>query len=1189
MYLRSITLQGFKSFPDKTVLEFDRGMTAVVGPNGSGKSNIADAVRWVLGEQSTKNLRSSKMEDVIFGGTRQRAAHGFCRVVLSLDNTDRRLKSDTDTVDIAREYYRSGESKYLINGKTVRLKDVNELLMDTGLGRDGYSIVGQGKIEEIISSKSSDRREMLEEASGISHYRYKRAETIKKLELAEDNLIRLRDIMSELESRVGPLARQAKKAESFLILADKRKHLEIGLLLIRLENARNGLRDVENKLAAVSAQYESTDHAVAELISAIDKADENAKLTTAQIETLAAQKQELERQISDKESAVRVALVTAEHAREDAERIKRQNDSDADQTESVKCEISAQEAKIAEIADDLEKSRSRQESLTRELSAARAESGKLTGDLKTLSDELARVILDISHCDVDRGSAESTIDEINIRLVDLDDELARLKQDAIDNQIACSASEAEQAAARENFDSVKNSLEGAKLKLSLRNDSSSEAKDALDSLRLRLADAKNKLNFLLDAEKNMEGYAGAVKAVIKAGNGGRLPGIEGTVASLIKTDEMYQTAVETALGAAVQHIVTSSDNDAKKAIYYLKSNELGRCTFLPVSSIKGKRLDAPGIDGSFGYIGLAEELIDYDPVYEDVMLYLLGRTVIAEDLDCATVMAKKYSYKFKIVTLDGQVINAGGSMTGGSKAQSSSFLARGGNIEHFKSEIDSLEKAIVEADKRLRTAEAGRGEAQAEVSALESELVRASDRRYKADEAYRAAQTALDNVSARLSQTEAQRAVAVSRLDQLKKSAISAVDLKNELEKGADDLRKRMSELSDSGADKDDELHALEISLAELNLNIVALYKEKESASARLDELRSRLLDISERSSELSSEYDAALERIDRLNREAETAKLAVEALKKSVEAIDIKTAELVVFRSGCENEVSSGRNEERELTETREKLAQERVRLEQKRDSLAESAQNADSVLWNEYQLTEREARKLDIIIDDPVQAGRDLASLKAQIKALGNINVGAIDEYKEVSERYEFMKKQLDDVEKSKKELLELTAELTKTMTDRFNEVFMRINDYFAQAFSKLFGGGTASLYLENETDLLDSEIGVKAQPPGKNVRNMNLLSGGEKGLCAVALIFAILRESPAPFCIFDEVEAALDDVNVVRYAEYVRSMTDSSQFILITHRRGTMEEADTLYGVTMQDEGISKLLKLNTAQTAAQLGLD
>ncbi|MCR5041452.1 MAG: chromosome segregation protein SMC [Clostridia bacterium] len=1177
MYLRSIALQGFKSFPDKTVLDFERGLTAVVGPNGSGKSNISDAVRWVLGEQSAKTLRSGKMEDVIFGGTNSKTAHGFCRVTLTLDNADRALNNDADLVEVTREYYRSGESNYKINGKNVRLKDVNELFMDTGLGRDGYSMVGQGKIEELVGAKSSDRRDMLEEASGISHYRYRRAETLRRLESAEDNLVRLRDIMGELESRVGPLKRQAEKAEKYLALADSRRTLEIGLWLLDAAREERRLKDARNKLTVAEAQYADTASKLENVVKLTEEADEAVRAETVRIENLQRESGELDSLAAEKESESAVLRANAENEKALAQQIENTISRDSDAADELSLRIKTNAEEKAAVEKKIEDANARRDKAAQELAGARKQSGELSGDIKELADELASLTVRISESTVGAKSAQSSADELGSQLV-----TSRADRDALAEKAKELAAVSEKAKkqlgeCRDKRTGAANVLEGLRMKQSLRLAALEKANARYNELSVRLADEKNRLSFLVETEKNMDGYYGSVRAVVKAASQGRLTGIRGTVSKLIKTDPKYAVAIETALGAAVQNIVTETDADAKRAIRFLKDNDLGRCTFLPLNSVTDRGAHAPDLRREEGVFGRASELVDYDSEYAVIISSLLSRTVVADDLDTASALAKRHGYKFRIVTLDGQVINAGGSFTGGSRGNNTAFLTRSGSIEEMKKRVEARQAELREADDRRRSAEAEANSLRTQISAAEAENDEAAKLFYDANLAAESAAADVKNNADRLSVLNAAVSMLEARIKAFSGRSAEANAEIASLEEQSGRIKEELDQKSGRSADALDLEKAAQDRLNEINLELVGLVKEKESLEQAASELRDRLAAGSEQAGRLSEEREQHLLAARDMEARADGIKNEALGLRRGAEERRSSIADCVSARQSREQRSSELRAEERELSDLREKLAAERVRLEAERENAEAGVTEADNRLYAEYSLTRREAAELGITIEDPPEARKELASVRSRIRALGTVNPSAAEEYKEVSERYEFMKKQLDDVEKSKKELTDLTKELTEEMAARFKKSFDEINGHFSDAFTRLFGGGTAKLYLEDENDLLESDISVRAQPPGKNVRSMNLLSGGEKGLCAIALIFAILKANPAPFCIFDEVEAALDDVNVRRYAEYVRSMADNTQFILITHRRGTMEEADTLYGVTMQDEGISKLVKL------------
>ena len=1189
MFLKSLEIQGFKSFPDKTVLKFDRGMTAVVGPNGSGKSNISDAVKWVLGEQSTKTLRSSKMEDVIFSGTGARKALGFAEVTLRLDNTDRYFDRDEDEISVTRRYFRSGDSEYLINGQLARLRDVNELFMDTGLGRDGYSMVGQGRIEELVSNKSSERRDIFEEAAGISHFRYKRNDSLKRLNAAEDNLVRLRDILNELECRVEPLRIQSEKAKKYVVLADERKNLEIGLWLHTLEQSSDKIKEQSNKLEIASIQYEQVTNALDIIFSEIENARELAAGITAEIEDIRTQNGELEEQASTLDSQVAVCENSTEHnnvaiARAEADMLAEEetNKYFSERLEKDKLEIASLNERIAILRDSLAKKTEQLESIS--MSEEDFEQ-KITGietEINARDDELTK------H-ELIKSSAESAIEEISSRIESLDEGAGDRLKEIEEFKGKKSDSEGKIKALTDEIGELENVLDGYRLRVQNRNAKVEEYKKECDSKSIEIERMQSRMRMLEEMERNMEGYTGSVKAVMKEYKNGGLKGIHGTLSQLISTDSEYSIAIETALGAAIQNIVTDNESDAKKAMYFLRDRNLGRATFLPLSAIKGRELDEKGLDDCFGFVGVASELLEYDKKYEDVIISLLGRTVVVDDIDCAVNIAKKYSHKFKLVTLDGQVINAGGSMTGGSQIKNSGFLSRSGEIDKLRSDIKSSEEKLKSMNDELKRLREDYGKCKAEADGTEAELFAKKEEKIRSESAYTIICGQLEGLINASKELDEEKNSSALRIEKLRANADYSIgqiaEIKAEIRRLEDERQSNLESRRNTRTGRDE----LNGEIASVNLDIVASLKDIENLNGDIASLENRRESHSGKTDMLKAEIEELNKSNQELQNQILETKNAAAEIRKSVTANNDKISQLATKREEYEKKSVDLRLSEKEQNETKEKLASELVRLDERKTALVKEQEETEKKLFEEYQLTRREASELGIVIDDIPESEKRLRELRAKIRALGSVNVAAIDEYKEVSERYEFLSTQIGDIEKSKAELEKMIDELTSKMATQFSEKFEQINTYFKETFSELFGGGEAGLILEDPEDVLECGIEIKAQPPGKNVKSISLLSGGEKGLTAISLLFAILKLNPAPFCFFDEVEAALDDVNVSKYARYVRSFTDKTQFILITHRRGSMEEADTMYGVTMQEEGVSKLLKLETSEIAKEWGLE
>lgn len=1188
MILKALEMQGFKSFPDKTVLEFNKGITAVVGPNGSGKSNISDAVRWVLGEQSTKTLRGSKMEDVIFSGTDVRKAKGFAEVTLRLDNTDRSLNKDSDEVSVTRRYYRSGDSEYLVNGESARLRDVNELFMDTGLGRDGYSIVGQGKIADMVSPKASERRDMLEEAAGISHFRYRRGDAIKRLAQAEENLVRLRDILSELESRVGPLKAQSEKAQKFIVLAGERKNLEIGIWLNTIDKTGEKMRDQEHKIEIAEASHKEAQDELSKIGEMIDKAADGTRDINIKLEEIRNSASGFEEKLSDIDSQIKVAENSILHNNETIERINRDKAAENETEQNIDAAVSAAQECIQKAEEQIADATRQMDELSKQEETYRLSSSEFSDRAAALSGEISALSVRLADCRVTAETANSSIEEIRSRISAIDESMGTRKDDYDALLKRKADAEAELKEIQDEIVSVKNAIDGYTLRFENRGKKADSVKLAIDEKQRELHKGQDRVRLLEDLEKNMEGYFGAVKAVMKESGRGALRGIYGPVSQLITVKDKYSAAIETALGAAVQNIVVDNETDAKRAMGFLKEHRAGRATFLPITAIKGRVLSEQGLDDQYGFVSIASDLVSYDNKYSEIIRWLLGRTAVAEDIDSAIAIAKKYSYRFRIVTLDSQVINAGGSMTGGSRVQNAGILSRGNEIERLKGSLASMQKELdgMLSDYKLLSEDASA--AKAELEGAEGDLLRAKEENIRREGELKLASDKLSSVSSGVKELLEEKETLEKRIKSVSSGAEAARSQIDELKETLENKEKELESITGDSKTLQKNREEVASKAAEIRLRIVSLQKDVEANTDEITRLKNRKTGHLDRLSELDGEIREIEEKNDELRALTERLSADEKALKANHGDAQNQINELISQRDELEKQANDLRLHERAKSEERERLSGDIARLEERKIAMRNEYDNLTSKLYDEYQLTRREAAALEIEIDDYSLAAKRLAELKSQIRALGSVNVSAIEEYKEVSERYEFLSGQINDVETSRAELNKMIDDLTGKMAEQFREQFNRINSCFGQTFIELFGGGKAELRLEDERDVLGSDIEIKVQPPGKNVQNINLLSGGEKGLSAIALLFAILKVTPAPFCIFDEVEAALDDVNVSRYAQYVRRMTKNTQFILITHRRGTMEEADVLYGVTMQEKGVSKLLELKTAEMAKKLGL-
>lgn len=1189
MVLRTLEMQGFKSFPDKTELNFGKGITAVVGPNGSGKSNISDAVRWVLGETSSKNLRGSKMEDVIFGGTSTRKALGFAQVQLTLDNSDHTLKDKGEIVTVTRRYYRSGESEYKIDGETVRRRDIHELFMDTGLGSDGYSMVGQGKIDSIISAKNEDRRELFEEAAGISRFRHKRTDAERRLSQAQENLVRLLDILGELESRVGPLKIQSEKASKFLELSGEKKTLEIGVWLNKINKFTNELREQERKIDAANESYEICENDLKKIEDEIEEVLAGVAKINTEIEEIRQGGAQFEEEALRKDGEISVIEATVNHNNETIERLKNEISLADEGNSSIDSQIAEKEQFIADSNKTSEEKRAELEKLSEKVQNLVSSNEEFSKASVELNQKITSLTLKQSDCRVKSSQAQSSIDEINSRFAVVDENISEL-----DNEIAAEQSRKDEndenlEFLKERIGESENSLSGYRLKLKSKTDKADSLKDKLEKANRALAEKQSKARMLSDLEKNMEGYSGAVKAVMKRAEAKALSGIHGPLSQLIQVDNEYSTAVEVALGAAMQNIVASTEADAKRAIYYLKDNHLGRATFLPITSIKSRTLDESGLDDNLGFVAIAADLVSCDNKYRDIVSNLLSRVVVVDDMDCAIGIAKKYKNRFKLVTLDGQVINPGGSMTGGSGARGAGILSRANMIEELKAEAVKLSAEAEKISAEFKFAMEDANKWGAEMQATEAELRTAKEDLIRAEGEGKLISDKLVSLNTQKQNLLSEKDNAKGRIMLFQKAYENAQQEIETVEKEIADAENQLASVSGNAQNIAKEREDMRTRIEEINLELVSLARDIEAAKIACEELNLRKSTQSDRVKTIEEEIALYVSRNESLQNDIDSVRETAKELRAKANASNENIKDRIEKRDSLEKRSGELRLLERNKGQEREKLSGEIVRLDERKIAMRKEYDELNDMLFEQYELTRREAENLNIVIEDMTSAKKRLHEIKVAIKNLGSINVGAIEEYKEVSERYEFLKEQIDDIEKSKAELGRIIDDLTSSMSEKFLTQFNKINEEFKLSFSDFFGGGKGEIVLEQPDNCLESPIEIRIQPPGKSVQNINLFSGGEKSLAAMALLFSVLKVTPAPFCIYDEVEAALDDVNVERFAKYMRKMTDKTQFISITHRRGTMEEADVLYGVTMQEKGVSKLLELQSAELAEKMGLE
>jgi chromosome segregation protein len=1187
LLLKSLEIQGFKSFPDKTLLSFGTGITAVVGPNGSGKSNISDAIRWVLGEQSTKTLRGGHMEDVIFGGTVSRKAQGFAEVSLTIENTLNSLNTDCDEVTVTRRLYRSGESEYLLNHNEVRLKDIYQLFMDTGLGRDGYSIIGQGRIAEIVGAKSEDRREIFEEAAGIAKFRYKKEESERRLAATEENLMRLYDILSELEGRLAPLKEQSDKAKQYIELAAEKKTLEVGLWLFSLEKQRDLLRENENKLLLIKTQHDETEQKIENIEKEIEEIYFTTQKKSIEIDEIRKKAISLDEAAVKKQSAAEILKNDIAHNNENIIRI---NDeiliAHSTKSEAEK-ELSNRNLQTEQKALELQV-------LMKQLELCNSEALELASQSEHFSDKLSAVtekIAELSRCAsdlaVEKQSLTTTLEYTRERINAIDTEVATRQQRAEQAEQQLQEKYLQIKNCNEQISDLTNALGGYELKLNSRRQKLYEAEQQERSISLSISEKTQRAAMLTDLEKQLEGFAHSVKIVMREKERGGLRGIHGPVSRLIKVPQEYAIAVEIALGGALQHIVTDNEENAKAAITLLKHSDGGRATFLPMNTINGSLAD-----GNFaqceGYIGIASKLISYESTYNSIMTNLLGRTIIAQDLDSAVIIAKKSGYRLRVVTLDGQIVNAGGSLTGGSYNKNIGLLSRAGEIEKLNAAVAELKKQLENIQSVKKSISAEVSSLEASVSGINGEATTAGEEKIRLEGEIKRLEEIIassNNDIAALQNEKATGDEKITLSEQALSHAIQKIlqtedaiaQVKAEIETlggGKDELVEQKEKNAQQRTSLRLDIMSCEKDIETINQSILHLKQANTYHFEKIETLEQQIKQHEQRITEAQSNIKALFDDAERLRAEALQTKQQCETVSQERQAVEQHTTQLRV--------------EERALSGDKEKISKEMARLEERKSTAQIEYDAVIARLWDEYELTRSEAEKTAAEIADATKAQRRLIELKNIIKDLGSVNVGAIDEYVDVHSRFEFLSTQIADVEKSRNDLKGLIYELTAKMRVIFIEQFERINEHFSETFSELFSGGNANLRLTEPEDVLNSGIEINVQPPGKIIKSLSMLSGGEQAFIAIALYFAILKVRPSPFCVLDEIEAALDENNVVRFAAYLRRMSENTQFIVITHRRGTMDEADVLYGVTMQDEGVSKLLTLNVTELVKKLGI-
>mgnify|MGYP000006467273 FL=1 len=1179
MYLKRLELQGFKSFADRTVLEFKSGITSVIGPNGSGKSNISDAIRWVLGEQSMKSLRGSKSEDVIFAGTQARKSLGFAEVSMVIDNADGKLPIEYSEVTVTRKIYRSGETGYFINKVPCRLKDVLELFMDTGIGKDGYSIIGQGKIDEILSNKSEDRRKIFEEAAGIVKYRTRKAESEKKLEQTKLNLLRINDILSEIETNIEPLKMQSEKAKKYLDLREELKNIEVGLFLHNISEYKEKLEKIVEDIKIVEEQNASEN----EKMQNLQKAKEELKNSIDEITSKIEEMQNLSFESTNKIEKINSEIGISK------ERIQNNNVNN----ERLSKEIEEVKQRIAELEEEQKQKLSKKENLATNREKFQKELDEKQKELEELTKKLSAKELEIEDKkkNIEKNTDEKyeLISEIssldtNLENIEKREKVAKAEIQSLTLEIDSTRND-KQEKSKDFYDIEfkKNELsKSLKEKADKKSESMQKIKDfdtTLNNLAYEINMKDSRLKFLIETEKEKEGYTRSVKSLLNAcEKDSKLnKGVNGVLANLISVDKKYETAIEMCLGQATQNIVTDTEEDAKKLVEYLRENKLGRASFLPVTSVKGRKLDRIIKNSTEGVIGVASDLVKCNKKYEQIVLNLLGRTLIVENMDTAIQMAKLNSYSFRIVTLDGDIISNTGSITGGSiQTKTVNLLGR-------SREIEDLEKALKELQVKKEEVAKGKQDYTESVTDTIEEVTRIEKELQDIEVVYAAENQKILNIEDSISKLEARREKIKAELEELSKQKLDNNMQKEEkqerinyLEKEIENISKVVEEFALNNKDNQKYIDDLNFDITNLKISVTSF----DESGTSIDEMVERIKQDIENNKQSILNKE---ENIQRINEEKANLEANIVNLEEQINKIKSDVSNSSEIIEGLKaNRIEANeklKKSEEEISiefNTIEDIKGELVKLDVKKTKLEQDLEQVVNNLWVEYELTPNNAEGYKKP-DNVQKAARDVNSLRTQIKELGSINVDSIEEYKKTKERYEFMCEQRLDMENTAAKLRNIIQEMTQTMKEQFVEKFKEINKNFNEVFTELFGGGKAELKLEDENNVLECGIDIQAQPTGKKLQNMMLLSGGEKAFTAIALLFAILKINPAPFCVLDEIEAALDDVNVYRFAEYLKKFSAETQFLVITHRKGTMEAANTVYGVTMEENGVSKLLSM------------
>ena len=1178
MYLKRLELQGFKSFADKTVIELMPGITTVIGPNGSGKSNISDAIRWVLGEQSMKSLRGTKSLDIIFAGTQNRKSLGFAEASLVFDNSDGALPIEYTEVTVTRKIYRSGETGYFINKVPCRLKDVLELFMDTGIGKDGYSIIGQGKIDEILSNKSEDRRHIFEEAAGIVKYRTRKEESEKKLEHTKLNLLRINDILSEIEGNLEPLQMQADKAKKYLNLREELKSIEIGLFVYNIEKYKKDLEELVKSIEVMQNQANEEEEKLEEIKALKEELKSSIDQITEEIENMSNIGFESQKQIEQLNSDINVAKTRIANNNENSQRYSK--------------EIEEQNNHIKELHEEIEQKEARKDSLKqnkekfeKELNEKQTELDKLTQKLSSKELEIEGYKQTVEQNTDKKYELQSEINTQNANYQNHEKRQAQIKQEMQSTISELDSTRLNKEDIAKQFNEIENKKNKVQKSLEdiskQREEANQKIKSFESNINILSSDMRvkeSKLKFLIETEKEKEGYIKSVKSLLQDCENikdlGK--GMHGVLANIIEVPDELETSIEMCLGASLQNIVTETEEDAKKLVEHLRKNNLGRASFLPISSVKGKKLDKiKGQDK--GVIGIASDLVKYNKKYEQIILNLLGRTVIVDNMETAIKIAKQNGYTFRIVTTDGDLINPSGAITGGSVAKKTvNILGRGKEIEKLEKEINNLKQKIEKLQNDKQNYEESI-EGILELSAnLEKELQEIDITYATEKQKVISIDENIDKLQKRLNRLKEEQA----NLEKQKEEAVSTKgNLQVEINKISEqnkELSKIITEFAE--LNKDDQKYIDDLNFDITNLKIsVSSFDESE---ASIQEIQERINQELENSKQSIESKKTQIEQIildnETLENSIQETLQKIEEVKANVQNSSSKIEELKQERTLKNEKLSKQENEITDKFKVIEDLKGQLVKLEVKKTKIEEDINGIYNKMWEEYELTPNNVGEYQK--PENVQlTQRRVNVLRTEIKELGSVNIDSIEEYKNLKDRYDFMSEQRLDLENTMSKLRNVISEMTQIMKEQFKEKFKVINKNFGEVFAELFGGGKAELILEDENNILECGIEINVQPPGKKLQNMMLLSGGEKAFTAIALLFAILKINPAPFCVLDEIEAALDDVNVFRYAEYLKKFTKHTQFLVITHRKGTMEAADSVYGVTMEESGISKLLSM------------